>query len=136
MKSQMGAELNQGFRKSCDSGLLQRGWGWGSQNLPTALWWEEGCSWGALSRGSSEDPQPALPQGSGHVVRAVIHGCYFHEVICSLLPAGAGGGGGGRVGWDRLVLPSRPPSLSLAGKRREGGKEGRQEGGGSISATI
>ena len=76
---------------------------------------------------------PALLQGSGHVVRAVIHGCYFHEVICSLLPAGAGGGGGGR--WDGTGWFSHPAPPPCPWQAR-GGKEGRQEGGGSISATI
>lgn len=79
---------------------------------------------------------PALPQGSGNMVRAVIHSCYFHEVICSLLPAG-GWGRWGRPGEMGQAGPPVLPPLPVPGRqeegRREGGKAGRRR---SISATI
>lgn len=70
---------------------------------------------------------PPHPQGSENVVRAVIHSCCFHEVICGLLPAG---------GWGKW---GRPGGMGQAGPPspwQAGGQAGRQEGARSISATI
>lgn len=116
-----GAELNQGFRAVTLVCCREAG-SRGSQNLPAALRWEGECSWGALSCGSST---PALPQGSGNVVRAVIHSCCFHDVICSLLPAG----GWGRWGWPGGMGQAGPPvllPLPVPGRQEEGRREGRK----------
>ena len=82
---------------------------------------------------------PAHPQGSGNVVRAVIHSCCFHEVICGLLPAGGWVRWGrpselGRAG--RPFPPPPPPPPPPPGPWQAGGNAGRQEGGRSTSATI
>ena len=47
MKSQMGAELNQGFRAVTPVCCREARSG-GSQNLPAALWWEGGLQLGGV----------------------------------------------------------------------------------------
>lgn len=67
----------------------------------------------------------AYPYGSEKMVRAVIHSCCFHEVICGLLPA-QGWAGWGLAQWDRIAGP--PLFLCLAGRQEVGRQEGRKVG--------